>query len=234
MGPACPQQAVQLPILAGFPQEVIDAVSNSIYGTIFPASEDCDCDDEGTLFSFSTLNITTDDQFINWIRTYWLPEETTAQDNTLKTLYPSNLIDGSPVDTGPLNALTPQFNRIAAFQGDAVLQAPRRFFQQTLSGKQNQWAFLSKCVKGTPFLGSFHGSDILNIYFDGELTDYLINFATNLNPNGGAMPNWPAYTMVTPNMMTFLDGLFPTAITQDTYRAAGIQFLTNLSLQFPV
>jgi hypothetical protein len=42
MGPACPQQAVQLPILAGFPQEVIDAVSNSIYGTIFPASEDCE------------------------------------------------------------------------------------------------------------------------------------------------------------------------------------------------
>jgi hypothetical protein len=26
-------------------------------------------------------------------------------------------------------------------QGDAVFQAPRRFFQQSLSGKQNQWAF---------------------------------------------------------------------------------------------
>jgi carboxylesterase type B len=74
----------------------------------------------------------------------------------------------------------------------------------------------------------------LNVYFDGELTDYLINFATNLNPNGRTVPNWPAYTTAAPNMMTFLDGLFPTTISQDTYRAAGMQFLTNLTLQFPV
>jgi hypothetical protein len=26
-------------------------------------------------------------------------------------------------------------------QGDAVFHAPRRFFQQALSGKQNQWAY---------------------------------------------------------------------------------------------
>jgi carboxylesterase type B len=74
----------------------------------------------------------------------------------------------------------------------------------------------------------------LNVYFDGELTDYLINFATNLNPNGKTVPNWPAYTTAAPNMMTFLDGLIPTTISQDTYRAAEMQFLTNLTLQFPV
>ncbi|KAJ6554984.1 carotenoid ester lipase precursor [Mycena vulgaris] len=193
-----------------------------------------DCDDEGTLFSLSTLNITTDAEFINYIQTFWLPQATAAQSVTLNTRYPSDLIDGSPFNTGLLNGITPQFKRIAAFQGDAVFQAPRRFFQQTLSGKQNQWAFLSKREKIVPLLGSFHATDILNVYFDGELTDYLVNFATNLNPNGNTVPNWPAYTTATPNMMTFLDGLIPTTITQDTYRAAGMQFLINTTLQFPI
>jgi len=193
-----------------------------------------DCDDEGTLFSLSTLNITTDAHFIEYIQSTWIPEATTAQMNTLQQLYSSDILDGSPFDTGLLDALTPQFKRIAAFQGDGVFQAPRRFFQQSLSGKQNQWAFLSKRLKALPFLGALHVSDILNIYFDGELTDYLINFATTLNPNGNTVPNWPAYTTKTPNMMTFLDGLFPTTITQDTYRAEAIQFLTNLTLEFPI
>ncbi|KAJ7480555.1 carotenoid ester lipase precursor [Mycena latifolia] len=193
-----------------------------------------DCDDEGTLFSLSTLNITTDAQFINYVQTYWLPQATTAQGATLNKLYPSDLIDGSPFDTGLLNNITPQFKRIAAFQGDGVFQAPRRFFQQALSGKQNQWAFLSKREKAIPILGSFHFTDILNVYFDGELTDYLINFATNLNPNGKTVPNWPAYTTASPNMMTFLDGLFPTTISQDTYRKDAMAFLTNITLQFPI
>ncbi|KAJ7155733.1 Alpha/Beta hydrolase protein [Mycena filopes] len=194
-----------------------------------------DCDDEGTLFSLSTLNITTDAEFLNYIKTLWLPLATTAQGTTLNNLYPSDVIDGSPFDTGLLNGVTPQFKRIAAFQGDAVFQAPRRFFQQTLSGKQNQWAFLSKREKAVPILGSFHFTDtVLNSYADGELTDYLINFANALNPNGKTVPNWPAYTTATPNMMTFLDGLIPTTISQDTYRAAGMQFLTNMTLEFPV
>ncbi|KAJ7119782.1 carotenoid ester lipase precursor [Mycena epipterygia] len=193
-----------------------------------------DCDDEGTLFSLSTLNISTDAQFINYVQTFWIPEASAAQGVTLNTLYPSDIIDGSPFDTGLLNGITPQFKRIAAFQGDGVFQAPRRFFQQTRSGKQNQWAFLSKREKAVPILGSFHASDILNIYADGELTDYLINFATSLNPNGKTVPSWPAYTTATPNMMMFLDGLIPTTITQDTYRAAGMQFLTNITLEFPL
>ncbi|KAJ7139061.1 alpha beta-hydrolase [Mycena epipterygia] len=193
-----------------------------------------DCDDEGTLFSLSTLNITTDAEFLDYVGSVWLPEASTAQAKMLDTLYSADVTAGSPFDTSILNALTPQFKRIAAFQGDGVFQAPRRFFQQARSGKQKQWGFLSKRLKGIPFLGSFHFSDILNVYFDGELTDYLINFATNLDPNGKTVPSWPAYTTATPNMMTFLDGLFPTTITQDTYRAAGMQFLTNVTLQFPI
>jgi len=193
-----------------------------------------ECDDEGTLFSLSTLNITTDSEFNTWIKTFWLPDATAAQVNMLASLYPSNLEDGSPFDTGFLDAVTTQYKRIAAFQGDIIFQAPRRFFQQARSGKQNQWAFLSKRFKDTSILGSAHETDIDNIYFAGELTDYLVNFAGTLDPNGRTVPSWPGYTAAAPNLMTFLDGFVPTTVTQDTYRVAGTQFLQNITLQFPL
>ncbi|KAF7304595.1 Carboxylic ester hydrolase [Mycena chlorophos] len=41
MPPGCPQQAVKLPVLTGLPEEAVDYVVNSIYGTIFPGQEDC-------------------------------------------------------------------------------------------------------------------------------------------------------------------------------------------------
>jgi len=55
--------------------------------------------------------------------------------------YPQDLTQGSPYGTGVLNDLSPQFKRIASFQGDLIFQAPRRFFLQQRSGSQNTWAF---------------------------------------------------------------------------------------------
>ncbi|KAJ7464059.1 carotenoid ester lipase precursor [Mycena latifolia] len=193
-----------------------------------------DCDDEGTLFSLSTLNLTTDADFLGWVSQVWLPEASTARVQSIEAHYTSDITQGSPFGMSILDALTPQFKRIAAFQGDGVFHAPRRFFQQHRSGQQKQWGFLSKRLKAIPFLGSFHTSDLLNIYYGGELTDYLINFATNLDPNGESVPAWPAYTTATPNLLTLLDGLFPTSITQDTFRAEAIEFLTNATLEFPI
>lgn len=56
-------------------------------------------------------------------------------------LYTSDITKGSPFDTGYMNALTPQFKRMAAIQGDLVFQAPRRFFLQHRAGKQPTWSF---------------------------------------------------------------------------------------------
>ena len=59
----------------------------------------------------------------------------------LLTLYPQNVTQGSPYDTGTRNALTPEFKRIASILGDFEFQAPRRFFLKTVSDKQNTWSF---------------------------------------------------------------------------------------------
>ena len=52
-----------------------------------------------------------------------------------------DLAKGSPYGTGTLNALTPQFKRIASIQGDWLFQGPRRFFLEHLAHKQNAWSF---------------------------------------------------------------------------------------------
>jgi acetylcholinesterase len=103
--------------------------------------------------------------------------------------------------------------------------------------------------KATPFLGSFHGSDLAEFYGSATLpdfqgTDALVNFANNLNPNVGSgtvignlstLIPWPKYSTYNasgPPLLTFLDPNL-LAITPDTYRAAGMVALTNLSRQFP-
>jgi len=94
---------------------------------------------------------------------------------------------------------------------------------------------VSKRLKSLPVLGSFHGSDILNIYGGGDLTDYLIHFATNLDPNGGLSPQWPGYTTSSRQLTTLADSQDSNrTITLDTYRVEGMAFLTKLSLAYPL
>jgi acetylcholinesterase len=118
-----------------------------------------DCDDEGTLFSFSTLNITsvyhlyhlaslifsplfsTDTQLAQYLQTYWFPTAPAAAIQQLLVYYPQDPTQGSPYNTGILNQLSSQYKRIASIQGDAAWQAPRRFFLQQRSSMQKTWAF---------------------------------------------------------------------------------------------
>ena len=59
----------------------------------------------------------------------------------LLTLYPQDVTQGSPYDTGTKNAFTPEFKRIASILGDFEFQGPRRLLLNNLSEKQNTWSF---------------------------------------------------------------------------------------------
>ena len=43
--------------------------------------------------------------------------------------------------TGDANELAPMYKRMAAFQGDVIFQAPRRFFLDKRSPKQPTWSY---------------------------------------------------------------------------------------------
>lgn len=63
---------------------------------------------------------------------------------------------------------------------------------------------------------------------------YLINFVNKLDPNAAGLLSWPKYTSSSPQLLTFLDGLIPLEISEDTYRRDAMNFLTELSLAMPL
>lgn len=99
-----------------------------------------DCDDEGTLFALSDLNITsvllsarphegipltnctysTEADLRKYITTFYMPHATSAELDELMQLYPQDPTQGSPFGTGDFNELSPQFKRLAALLGDLV------------------------------------------------------------------------------------------------------------------
>ncbi|GJE92632.1 carotenoid ester lipase precursor [Phanerochaete sordida] len=194
-----------------------------------------DVDDEGTAFSLSSLNVTTDDEFRSFIQQVYFPDATDSEISQLLELYPQNYSAGSPFDTGDLNAITPEYKRIAAFQGDMIFQGPRRLLLNYRAEKQNVWGYLSKRFKSNFAYGSEHGSDLLYIYLPGDLADYYINFVNHLNPNIGAnVTAWPQYDTRGREVLTLLDGTPNITVTNDSYREEPIAYLTELSLKYPL
>ena len=80
----------------------------------------------------------------------------------------------------------------------------------------------------------YHASD-LDILFGGQdLADYAINFVNHHNPNGRGNATWPRYTPANPTLFTLLDGNVTHALSQDTFRAEGIEYLNRLLLKYPI
>ncbi|KAF8172558.1 carotenoid ester lipase precursor [Mycena galopus ATCC 62051] len=173
-------------------------------------------DDEGTLFSFSTLNITTDEEFLDYAHSNYFPAASQDQIAEIGQLYPADVTQGSPFNTGTANALTPEYKRLAAFQGDLLITSPRRFLLERASSTQSVWAWLNKIGKtANGPLGAYHGSDT-PVWFTPsssggtEGLDALLNFVNTLDPNT------PADTEVN--------------ITAEGFRTDAVGFLNSLRL----
>ena len=59
-----------------------------------------DCDDEGTLFSVASYNLTTNKEALAYIQSNYLLGSTDAEIATLALHYPQDPTQGSPFDTG--------------------------------------------------------------------------------------------------------------------------------------
>lgn len=207
-----------------------------------------DVDDEGTLFSLYSLNVTTNDQFLQYIRTVFLVGLSDAEINLVGELYPDDPAQGSPFGVGTNDTLTPEYKRIAAFQGDFYFQAPRRYSLSILSTTQNVWSYIWKRDKFVPGIGSFHESDLQEYYDLTGTTDWvgadaLINFAYTLDPNvpaqgypPGASSSllsglyWSQWKLWSPDLLTFEDPNVLT-FTKDTFRAKAVAYLNYLEDQ---
>lgn len=207
-----------------------------------------DVDDEGTLFSLYSLNVTTNDQFLQYIRTVFLVGLSDTEINLVGELYPDDPAQGSPFGVGTNDTLTPEYKRIAAFQGDFYFQAPRRYSLSILSTTQDVWSYIWKRDKFVPGIGSFHESDLQEYYDLTGTTDWvgadaLINFAYTLDPNvpaqgypSGASSSllsglyWSQWKLWSPDLLTFEDPNVLT-FTKDTFRAKAMAYLNYLEDQ---
>ncbi|KAI1788049.1 carotenoid ester lipase [Ganoderma leucocontextum] len=188
--------------------------------------------DEGTVVSFGTLNVTTDEEFLDYLESYYYLNTPADEVAKILELYPSDPAAGSPYNTGDNDAYSPQYKRMSSWQGDFIA-APRRLFTQYLADKQPVYVYLSNFhqVDG---IGAAHGTELFDIYGGGPLQDYLIRFAATLDPNGQDAATWPRYTNDSPQLLTFNDVEPTLNITLDTFRAEQMEYLTKLSLVDPV
>ncbi|KAJ7630310.1 carotenoid ester lipase precursor [Roridomyces roridus] len=195
-------------------------------------------DDEGTVFAAVLPNITTSDEFVEYVHTYYMPSVSPAQLAEVATLYPNDPTRGSPFGTGTANQLYPEFKRLSAFLGDYVFMVPRRFFLQHASKRQNVWGWLNKRGKLSSPFGAYHISD-QSIWFptgtaDTTGMDYLISFINTLDPNGVTKSSWPTWDQPSlsglTSLLTFSDpDVFN--ITAEDFRVETLAYLTDMTLE---
>ncbi|PFH48025.1 hypothetical protein AMATHDRAFT_66371 [Amanita thiersii Skay4041] len=198
-------------------------------------------DDEGTLFTFANLNITTQELLGQYAHSNFFPDITDEELQTLLGTHAEDPAAGSPFGTGLENALTPEFKRESAAKGDMVFQAPRRYFLNQVADKRTCWMYLNKRNKLIPYLGSYQGSDLPQFYTSGEMQDYLIFFTNTHDPNRERAPSaWPQYDLASRSVLTLYD-FVPTDgngkkinITSDTFRADTFEYITMLAMKYPL
>jgi triacylglycerol lipase len=187
-------------------------------------------EDEGTLFSLFQSNISTRAQLNTYFRTFFFNRATVAQMDALIATYPETIFDGSPFRSGLLNNIYPQFKRLAAILGDLTFTLARRSFlniHTSVAPTVPSWSYLSSYDLGLPVLGTFHGSDLLQVFF-GVLPNYAsvafrsyyLSFVNHLDPNtNSGVQNWPQWSAgkqllnVYPLFATLIDDDF----REDTY-----------------
>ena len=156
-----------------------------------------DQEDEGTIFALSQFNTTGAAAQVDYLRDLFFHGATKDLLTQLVDLYGSDgaeaAAQGSPFGTGLLNELYPGFKRLAALLGDLTFTLTRRAFLTIATGAHADvpaWSYLASYDRGTPFLGTFHASDLLQVFYgvlpnyaSKSIQSYYFNFVYNLDPN---------------------------------------------------
>lgn len=186
-------------------------------------------EDEGTLFA-SMFNATSNEDIISLFKEFFT--DATKEDiESLSNLYPENPASGSPYRTAFLNVLTPQYKRISSFLGDLLFHAPRRLMIENTPKDLEIYNYLSSTGEGTPYLGTFHASDLawqfgLDFGPSKVYKRYWISFAATGNPNNNTgLPYWDKYDRKMKNTLNIR--VASLGLIGDTFREKEINDLKN-------
>lgn len=180
-----------------------------------------DQEDEGTIFALFQSNITTTGQIVTYLKDKLFHHASTAQLTNLVATYQDIVVDGSPFRTLFLNNWYPQFKRMAALLGDLSFTLTRRLYLSSISDSVPTWSYLSSYDYGTPILGTFHASDLLQVFYgivpnyaSAAIRNYYFSFVYTMDPNdGSSYMYWPQWQDSNQLMQFFATGA--TLITDD-------------------
>nr|ABI13535.1 lipase [Geotrichum candidum] len=182
-------------------------------------------EDEGTVLAPVALNATTTPHVKKWLQ-YIFNQASDSSIERVLELYPQTLSEGSPFRTGILNALTPQFKRVAAILSDLLFQSPRRIMLNATKDV-NRWTYISTHLHNlVPFLGTFHGNELViqfnvNVGPADSYLRYFISFANHHDPNVGTnLLTWNKYTDEGKEMLEIK--MFDNSMRTDDFRIEGI------------
>ena len=210
-----------------------------------------DQQDEGTIFSLTQTNITNNDQLNEYLSTVFFHDATPAQVQGLTSTYPDDLgVSGSPFNTGLLYNVYPEYKRLAAILGDLTFTLTRRVFLTiAMQVKPNVpfYSYLSTYLAGTPVLGTYHSSDISQVYgssgnnpiVSSIVQAYYISFFNTMDPNENtttplsttgttAWPLWAAGQQ----LLDF--GATGTTTIPDNFRQASFNYLLASAASFHI
>lgn len=194
-----------------------------------------DQEDEGSIFAILLNKVNTNEQFVDYLSDLYFSHASKEQLTELVNLYNPGIIQGSPFRTGILNELYPGFKRNAAILGDLVFTLTRRVvldIATTVKPDLQAWSYIASYDYGTPLIGTFHASDILQVFY-GVLPNnamkscrtYYFNFLYNLDPNKGVggYAKWPSWKE-SKKVMWFRWG-FANDIMDDNFRSGAAAWI---------
>jgi carboxylesterase type B len=194
-----------------------------------------DQEDEGTLFGLFTTNLTTTNDVSKYLSDVFFPETSTAIIDKFVATYQTTIEDGSPFRTLLLNNWYPQFKRISAILGDITFTLTRRVFLEShtkVNPDVPSWSYLGTYDYGTPVLGTFHGSDLLQVFYgilpngaSRTIRGYYYNFVYDMDPNKGIkLDKWPQWKE-SRMLQTFMP--FANSLQKDDFRSDSFAVLRD-------
>jgi carboxylesterase type B len=161
-------------------------------------------EDEGTIFALFQSNLTTDAQVVDYLSELYFEHAPKEKLQELLDTYKDES-DGSPFRTGNKNEIYAGYKRMAALLGDMVFMLSRRLtlvLASLVKPDMPTWSYLGSYKHGTPILGSFHVTDIVELFYNEnpsqsvkDTRTYYFNFLYNLDPNAGVsgLAEWPRW-----------------------------------------
>jgi carboxylesterase type B len=199
-------------------------------------------EDEGTIFALFQPNISTTAQLSTYFKELFFHNAPKSTIDQLIGTYQTISEDGSPFRTLLLNNWYPQYKRLAAILGDLTFILTRRIFLETASAVNpgvKSWSYLASYNYGTPILGTFHGSDLIQVFYgivpnvaSASIRGYYYSFVHHLDPNeGNRLPNWPQWSASTQLMQFFNNRL---GLLKDDFRSDSAEFLKKNIASFKI